>query len=490
MPDFAGAKIRPGMYLSKRFAALPPRQKLLARIALYGGIALTIGLAILGISILARPLATGRDAIVNIDELKETEAVRLLQRYIQIDTSPTTGSEVEGAMFLADYLRQAGLEPHIELLGDGNANLWAILEGKSPEAIVLHNHIDVYPAGDPEKWDFPPFGGVIDKAWIYGRGTFDMKSLAIAQLLAIVDLAKAGERPEKTVIFLASGSEEVGSDLGSRWILAQHPTLARRFSLVLTEGGVVEAIDHEEIKYWGVEFAQKWFADGWACAPTRERLEALRDDLNSISDSNFDLRLATEIHEFLEAYGSSRGSEKTQEMLGDLLATMDHIDQYEALPVYLKSLFRDETAPFKIEPDPESNGYRMRIILHLLPGTDFENARDLLLPVWATHGVTVSIDRPLGANHGSPIDHPAFRLLAEALREDHPKATVGPYFLAWSATDARFFRQAGIPTYGFSPFLIFVTDTFRRDTLNERIDLRGFVEGVDLYRRIVGRLTD
>jgi len=477
------------MYLSKRFAALPPRQKLLARIALYGGLAALMGLVALGISYFARPLKKGRDAIGDIAALRQTEEVRLLQEYIQIDTSSSTGSEMDGALFLAEHLRQGGLEPHIERLGEDKANLWAILEGETEEAIVLHNHIDVYPAGDPEDWEFPPFGGVIDKAWIYGRGAFDMKSLAIAQLMSIVDLAKDRQRPENTIIFLASGSEEVGSDLGSKWILANHPALADRFSVVLTEGGVIEAITHENIKYWGVEFAQKWFADGWACAPTRERLEALREDLNHISDSSYELRVTPEIQDFVLSYGGSRGSEKTQEMLDDLLSTLDHADQFNALPPYLQSLFRDETAPFEIEPDPEGEGYRMRIILHLLPGSDFEEAKRTLLPDWATAGVSLTFTPPAGADYGSPIDHPAFQILVDSLQEAHPYATVGPYFLAWSATDARFFRQAGTPAYGFSPFLIFVTDTFRRDTLNERIDLRGFVEGVDLYRQVVRRLA-
>ena len=477
------------MYLSKRFAALPPRQKLLARFALYGGLVVVLGLAALTISYFARPLKKGRDAIANIEELKKNEAVKLLQEYIRIDTSTSTGSELDGARFLAEHLNAAGLEAHIERLGERNANLWAILEGKSEEAVVLHNHIDVYPPGDAEAWDFPPFGGMIDQAWIYGRGAFDMKSLAIAQLQAITDLARAGEPPEKSIIFLASGSEEIGSDLGSKWILANHPQLADRFFVVLTEGGVVEAISHDEIKYWGVEFAQKWFAYGWACAETRERLEALRDDLNHISDSSLALRTTPEIEEFLVSYAGSRGSEETQKILGDLRLAMDHPDQFHRLPVYLKSLFRDESAPYEVEEDPESTGYRMRIVLHLLPGSDFAQVKSLLLPEWATVGISLTMDPPGGAGHGSSTEDPSFRILVEALQEAHPQAAVGPYLLVWSATDARFFRQAEIPAYGFSPFLIFVTDTLRRDALNERIDLRGFVEGVDLYGKVVRRLS-
>ena len=82
------------------------------------------------------------------------------------------------------------------------------------------------------------------------------------------------------------------------------------------------------------------------------------------------------------------------------------------------------------------------------------------------------------------------KVLIDSVLEVYPQATVGPYFLPWSATDARFFRLANIPSYGFSPFLIFATDTFRRDTLNERIDIQGFVRGVDLYQRAIRKLAD
>jgi acetylornithine deacetylase/succinyl-diaminopimelate desuccinylase-like protein len=227
------------MYLSKRFAALPPRQKLLARITLYGGLSVVIALVALAVSYLARPMRHGKDDIIDLEKLVADPSVKLLQEYIRIDTSTKTGSELAGAEFLAGHLEAAGLQPHIERFADGKANLWAILEGKSPAGVVLHNHIDVYQVPDPAAWEFPPFEGVIDRAWIYGRGAFDMKSVAVAQLQAITKMARSGIQPEKSIIFLATGSEETGSELGSKWILANHSDLARRFELVLTEGGVV-----------------------------------------------------------------------------------------------------------------------------------------------------------------------------------------------------------------------------------------------------------
>jgi hypothetical protein len=89
------------MYLSKRFAALPPRKKALARLALYGGLAVSLGVLALVISYFARPLRHGSDVLYDLEELKQSVEVQLLRDYIRIDTSTTTGSELEGALFLA-----------------------------------------------------------------------------------------------------------------------------------------------------------------------------------------------------------------------------------------------------------------------------------------------------------------------------------------------------------------------------------------------------
>jgi acetylornithine deacetylase/succinyl-diaminopimelate desuccinylase-like protein len=476
------------MYLSKKFAALSPRQKLRRRILLHGSmVVLILGLVIAIVLLRRAAPKTVDDTWENVDFASLPE-VQLLQDYVRVDTSASTGSEIAGALFLAEKLRAAGIEPHIERLGEKKANLWAILEGESPEALVLHNHIDVFNVADPDKWIHPPFAAVIDQAWMYGRGVFDMKSVTIAQLEALIELKESGRRPAKSIIFLATGSEEIGSELGAQWILAQHPELTERFWVVLTEGGVVEAVSHEEVKYWGIEFGQKQYANAWACSSSRERLEQLAVDIDAHTAANFELRETDEVLEFISAYAASRDNQDFERILSDTRRTLDHPTEFFSLPAYLQSLFREEIATFWVEEDPEG-GFRLRLIVHLLPGSDFDDVQSQLLPKWITHGVTLTQEPPQGTDSGSPVDHTAFQILAELLSERYPDTTVGPHFLVWSATDARYFRQAGIPTYGFSPFLIFTTDTLRKDTLNERLGLTGFVGGVVLYKEAVRRLA-
>ena len=89
----------------------------------------------------------------------------------------------------------------------------------------------------------------------------------------------------------------------------------------------------------------------------------------------------------------------------------------------------------------------------------------------------------------SSMDHPVFRAIEAYMAEALPGATHGPLFLPWVATDARFFRAQGIPSYGFSPFLILSSDTIKMKGVNERMPAPAFIEGVERYQELVRRLV-
>ena len=465
---------------------LAPGAERRLRWLLFGGLAGAAALLVVGGLVLDREAPElAEDTSWYGTDFEAEPAVRLLQEYVGIDTSQETGSELAGALWLADRLAEIGLEPQVERLGERKANLWAVLEGEEPRALVLHHHIDVYPVRDPGAWTSPPFEGTVQPPWIYGRGVFDMKSVAIAQLEALRALARQG-RPRRSVVFLATGSEEVGSELGTRWILDRHPELAGRFWAVLTEGGVVEAVTQREVKYWGVETGQKRFAEGWLCAAERERLVDLRREILEWGAAVAEWRLHPEVETFLASYAPSRTHRDYREFLAHTWAALHDPEVLLSLPPFLQSMFRSEMVPFEPEEDP-AGGWRMRLLLHLLPGDDPVAVRRRLLPPWLTHGVALQLGEPLGAATGSPVDHPLFETVVEVVRGSFPDTRIGPYFQPWSANDSRFFRAAGIPSYGFSPFVIFSSDTFRKDASNERLALPGYLDGVELYRRVVAR---
>jgi acetylornithine deacetylase/succinyl-diaminopimelate desuccinylase-like protein len=467
---------------------LERRRRGAARAALYGSLALVAAIAWgLGVTI-DRPLrARASEQWTSKDYPKLPEVV-LLRDYVRTDTSPTTGDEVAGARFLAARLAAAGIPSHLEQLDGRHANLWAFLEGDDPRALVLHNHIDVTPV-DPKEWFVPPFEGRIEVPWIYGRGVFDMKSVAVAQLEAMIALKKSGRRLRRSVMFLATGGEEYGSFLGTQWILGQHPELVRRFWAVLTEGGTVEARTRSDIKYWGTEFAQKRFVDVAVCGADRRQLHDLSELINRQRQAAVTgLTLVPEVREFLPRYAASRDSREIKGLLEHPERLLSDPAAFRKLPPYVQSMFRNEAVPVRLHP-AEGGGWQLDIKLHLLPGVDLAAVRDQLLPAWMTHGLAVQWNELPTSRHGSPIHHPVLEAIDAEIESHDPGAIAGPMFLSWTATDSRFFRLAGIPSYGFSPFLIMNTDTLQVDAANERMALPGFVDGVGLYIDVVGRLA-
>lgn len=468
------------------YSEFETRRRIAARTALYLGLALTVGLLFLILRFGSPMLDLDTEWYwVDWESIPE---VQLLQGYLSVDTSSDRGNEIDGARFLAAQLEAAGIPYHLEQLDGRHANLWAVLEGAERDALVLHHHIDVEPVLYPDAWRWEPFGGVVDPPYIIGRGAFDMKSVAVAQLAAFLELAESGVTPRRSVIFLATGSEEVGSDLGTRWVLHQHPELTDRMWGVLTEGGLLEMRDRGNLKFWGVEFSQKTFVDLWICGEPRERLEALREDLQHTGFPITGLRAPEEVRTYVEIYAPTRDDP-------DLAARLSRVDEilaepgaFLALSYYLRSLFRDEAVPFPVE-DLGDGTYRLPVKLHLLPGTDPEEARRRLVPDDLLIGLTLTRSEPDPVHRASPLDHPLFEAATEVLRSHHPDVTVGPVFLPWTATDARFFRAAGIPAYGFSPFLFFTPETSHVGGPNERVSLPGYVHGVELYKELVGRLT-
>lgn len=427
----------------------------------------------------------GIDSSWHGEDFEADERVQMLQEYLRIDTSFPHGNEIPGAEFLARHLEAAGIPVFVERLGERNANLWAVIEGEDPRAVVLHNHIDVEPIRPNEEWRYPPFEGIVDPPFVIGRGAFDMKSLAIAQLVSMLEVQKQGKKPRQSLIFLATGDEERDSRLGTQRWLRDHPDWLERFDVVLTEGGAVEALSLEDVKFWGTETGQKYFVDVWVCDVSQQRLEELRASI--LAEPMGPLREPSpEIAQLLEIYGPSRELPDAREMLRSPASILGS-SLADGLPLRIQAMLRNEIVAFPVV-QTAPNEFQMRLILHILPDVSFEEAWQELLPD-GLFGYSHTVDLQLEGAEPSPRDHKAFLALESYMAEQMPDAPHGALFVPWSSTDARFFRRAGVASYGFSPFLILSTDAVKMKGANERIPAPAFLEGVELYRGLVERLV-
>ena len=102
---------------------------------------------------------------------------------------------------------------------------------------VMMAHYDVVPVNE-EKWDKPPFAGVIEDGILWGRGTLDTKVTFNGILSAANSLIGQGFRPEKDIYFAFSGGEEINSQ-GAPNIVAYFTEQGIHPAIVVDEGGAV-----------------------------------------------------------------------------------------------------------------------------------------------------------------------------------------------------------------------------------------------------------
>ena len=102
---------------------------------------------------------------------------------------------------------------------------------------VMMAHYDVVPVNE-EKWDKPPFAGIIEDGILWGRGTLDTKVTFNGILSAANSLIGQGFQPEKDIYFAFSGGEEINSQ-GAPNIVAYFTEHGIHPAIVVDEGGAV-----------------------------------------------------------------------------------------------------------------------------------------------------------------------------------------------------------------------------------------------------------
>ena len=107
----------------------------------------------------------------------------------------------------------------------------------SSKTAVMMSHYDVVPA-DEEKWEKPPFAGIIEDGVLWGRGTLDTKVTLNGAMSAAEHLIGQGFQPENDICFAFSGGEEVNGK-GAVHIVDYFESKGIRPILVVDEGGAV-----------------------------------------------------------------------------------------------------------------------------------------------------------------------------------------------------------------------------------------------------------
>jgi acetylornithine deacetylase/succinyl-diaminopimelate desuccinylase-like protein len=460
------------------------------RLALYGGAALVAGVVWALPRIVARrqPRVEVRRLDLEAAAAMDRPDVKLLAEVVRLDSSNPPGITRPVVDVFARELSCAGI-PYVVT---GRDPLRPILVARLPgrrrgEALALLAHADVVPAGDLSAWVRPPFaaarGDGADAANLIGRGVLDMKSQAVANLLALAALARSGIVPERDVLFVAeSGEESYDQTLGFGWLLANRPDLVAGVTDVFNEGGVNE-VKTAGIERFGVEVMQKAILSVDVLGAEKGPLEELAASVKARDEAE-PLRVVPSVRDFLRFIAPSRSDVWGRRMLDDPSKIGPGTELWKVVPEVYRSLLKDMTYTGRVV-ERAGGGLSMRLVRTFLPGSSVA-AAEAELDAWlAARRLTKSVVLKTDDCVATPAEGPAWRAVTEVFGLDPAHAPVGPYVLSGQYTSSSYLRARGLRAFGVSPFAVSYFDATSIHRENERIVLPFFVEGLERMRRIV-----
>ncbi len=433
----------------------------------------------------------------------QTEAHTLLLDYLKLDTTNPPGNEIKAANFFAALCQREGIEHQVFEPFPGRATLWARIKGDGTQRpIILLNHSDVVPH-DKAYWTTEPFTPVEKDGFIYARGAMDMKGLGMAQFVTLLTLHRNQAKLKRDVIFLSTADEEAGGLQGAGWFVKNHPELLGKAEFLLNEGGGNFADDAGKVLSIGVGPSEKtpaWLrltatgTAGHASIPRADSsVNRLIRALNKLIDYKPPIQLTPAVEQMFKASAPLRPA--------TMRAKFENIRESLKDPDFLKLL----------EADPMANALlRNTISITMLAGSNKVNiippaaSADIdtrvvpgeKLDRWIAElkGVInddkIKIEPILAFNaNASPTDTALVKAIATVTKRKYADALI-TYPVQAGFTDCHFFRDLGIHSYGFSPFVAAPRQLGGGVHGNdERIGKQTYLDGVKFFYEVIAELA-
>ena len=145
--------------------------------------------------------------------------------------------EAELGAMVAAQLTALGLEPLVQEVGEGRANVVAVLEGRGAPVLAFEAHMDTVPTSGSAQAH-----AVRREGRIHGRGACDTKGSMVAMLEALRLLQAVPAESRCTVVFAATLEEEAGM-AGVRQFAKDNPRID--MAVVGEPTGLTNAIAHK-----------------------------------------------------------------------------------------------------------------------------------------------------------------------------------------------------------------------------------------------------
>lgn len=430
-------------------------------------------------------------------------AREIYKEMIESKSGFTTGDTTSIAKAMAERLKLAGFPDSDIWVGgakDTKYNLVVRYHGSGArKPILLLAHIDVVEA-KREDWSMDPFQFIEKDGYFYGRGTSDDKAQAAVWIANLIRYKREGFQPARDLIIALTADEEGGGPYnGVNWLLKNKRELIDA-EYALNEGGRGESLDGKRIAN-DIGLAEKTYADfrfevlnkgGHSSRPVPDNaIYHLAGALYRLSSFSFPMQL----NEVTRAYFGQMAKIEKGQFAADLAqvaeGSQEAMKRIAAQSPGMNSMLRTTCVATQLEGGHAPNALPQlaaaNINCRIFPDDTVENVLATLKKVVADDQVAVTIKVDEGKAPPSPMRPDIMKAFSQVTDSMWPGVITLPS-MATGASDGKYLRAAGIPTYGIQGFFLDRNDV-RSHGRDERMGGESFYEGQTFLYELVKKLA-
>lgn len=430
-------------------------------------------------------------------------AREIFKEMVESKSGFSTGETTTIAKSVASRLKAAGFPDSDIFVGGAiptKYNLVVRYHGTGArKPILLLAHTDVVEA-KREDWTIDPFQFLEKEGYFYGRGTSDDKAQAAVWVANLIRYKREGFRPDRDLIVALTADEEGGGPAnGVDWLLKNKRDLIDA-AFCLNEGGRGESENGKRIAN-DMGLAEKTYADfrlevhnkgGHSSRPVPDNaIYHLAGALYRLSSFSFPMQLS----EVTRAYFAQMAKIEKGPVAADLAAvaqgSQDAMKRLAARNPGLNSMLRTTCVATQLEGGHAPNALPQlaaaNVNCRIFPDDTVENVLSTLKKVVADDQVAVTIKEDEGKAPPSPMSPEIMKAFNQITDTMWPGVITLPS-MSTGASDGRYLREAGIPTYGIQGFFMDRNDV-RAHGRDERLGVTSFYEGQTFLYELVKKLS-
>ncbi|HYL65080.1 MAG TPA: M20/M25/M40 family metallo-hydrolase [Candidatus Methylomirabilis sp.] len=456
---------------------------------------------------------TAPAAVSQEQDANKQQAREIFKQLIEINTTDSVGNVTTASEALAARLREAGFPEQDVIVAGPNErkkNLVVRLHGSGQQKPILFlAHLDVVEARR-EDWTTDPFEFVEKDGYFYGRGTVDIKDGAAILVTNFIRIKKSGAVPARDLILALTADEEGGTSNGVEWLLKHHRDWIDSEYCVNLDGGDFMSENGKKI-YGAVQASEKVYVDfqlevknpgGHSSRPTRDNaIYHLAEGLTRLARFNFPFELNEITRSMLEKSAAIEGGTFAADMKAAAKTPPDGlaIARLSENPFY-NAVLRTTCVATMLSgghaPNALPQTARANVNCRILPGEDPNEIKATLIKVVDDPQISVSFVQQFDSDGhlvlpGKVPPSPLRPSLMNAV-ESAAAATWGSLpilpVMDTGASDGRFLRASGIPTYGIAGVFLDL-DNRRAHGQDERVRIQDFYDGLEFNYQLMRTLA-